>query len=60
MKAPLQAGADTEDYRGYTIIKRWFETAAVFRRGKCVESGLIDIPAAKAWIDQQIEAGSDT
>lgn len=55
MRPPLQEEADTEDYRGHTIIKRWFETASVFKHGKCVESGLADIPAAKAWIDTQVK-----
>ena len=41
----------THQYRSFDIIRREYETAAIFRNGKCIASGIPTIQDARKHID---------
>lgn len=47
----------THMYRGFDIIRRPYETAAIFHRGRCIASGLPTIQDARKWIDKTLSVG---
>jgi ribosomal protein L37E len=53
MGRPLQTG--THGYRGYTIVRRHYETASVFKDGTCIACGFSTIQRARQWVDEQLK-----
>lgn len=49
----LRFGSHT--YRGFTIIRRPYETTAVFKDGRCIASGIPSIQSARQWVDATLK-----